>query len=1045
VSSGDWLYRGFIIEFNPSRSSFHRNSENKAFTRLTIRIKKVCQMTTFKVLQPAYSERTHPRRLDPRFTIPKAVPHEIERQELLEQLTQTQNLKLVVLEASGGYGKTTLLAQWARRDTKSTVWLTLSGSDNDPRYLSESLAKAIQINLPDLELLHWRDAFEASYGAGRIAEALCEDLNTLSVNLDICLDNGDDLTPEACQWIVQLTHFLGDDHRIIFAHRGSAPIKVARLVAAGTAVVISQDHLVFSKQETEHLLENAQPSQNVSSLHDHLEGWAAGLVLAGLHHANPNLSAKDLIHEILENVPMTVRQVLPEVCVLEVWSEVAATELGCHLPQGWLEQVRQAGMPLSPLGDRQYRPHQLVVEMLEKQLLKSPERYQELHNLAARHAETAKDGISAARHYAKAKQFEALNRLLLTLIPVWESRNEWGVIKQLLELVLVTELTPQFQALLGRAYLETGKASEARALFENMITAGIATARTYHGLAKLTRRSWDVETTQALVHEGLKRTKNPHERLMLTLEEAILLYNVEQNVLAKQTLEPVINLNQTLDSAESLQALGVWCKLLFELGETEQIGLTIEDTLIRVLKKGFSKTAVGLVSAACESYRINGTPEKAHALIEQLLPEWQRDEFLPGVATLLQQRSHMAMYQHDLEATVQYSRELLRVRVELGDQSHFSHIHLVFYNSLLRLDRFEEVKDFLVRSKTLEFSDYDRPHVEKLRGLYEFHKGHLEKAKTIFTSLLEQEQKQEQNEDQELFIDLCLYLAEIARKQGCLKQELIQPLQQHVNKKGFHQNLQLDSIVLQKLYVECVRRGWLAEHFKPYLTESKTIQAKQYTLTVKTLGTLEVTLNDKPIEFPYVKVTELLVYLCLQGSASRVDLSEILWNESRASNVYNAVNHLRQAFTDPLENHQMIVLEQKQYMLNKRVQVQLDVLGLEEVELEDTPEVLKCYCGDFLADIQTDWVQPLREHYRQRASSLAERYAASFKTSEPEIALSWYKRAVGIDPENADAFEVIVKLSEKLGRNDDAQLARTALGYLERGENPGVLLKSFAE
>jgi LuxR family transcriptional regulator, maltose regulon positive regulatory protein len=992
-------------------------------------------MTTFKVLQPVYSERTHPRRLDPKFTIPKAVPHEIQRHDLLEQLTQTQSLKLVVLEASGGYGKTTLLAQWARRNTKSTVWLTLSGSDNDPRYLSESLAKAIQINLPDLELFHWQEAFEASYGAGRIAEALGEDLNTLSVNLDICLDNGDDLTPEACQWIVQLTHFLGDDHRIIFAHRGSAPIKVARLVTAGTGVVISQDHLVFSRLETECLLENAQSNQQADHLHEHLEGWAAGLVLAGLHNANPNLSAKDLIHEILENVPLKVRQVLPEVSVLEVWSEDAATELGCALPKDWLEQVRQAGLPLSPLGDGQYRPHQLLVEMLEKQLLKSPERYQELHDLAARQAEAAKDGIGAARHYAKAKQFEDLNRLFLTLIPVWESRNEWGVVKQLLELVLVTELTPQFQASLGRAYSEAGKTTEARALFESMITAGIATARTYHGLARLARRSSDLAATQGLVQEGLKRTKNPQEQLVLILEEAIALYNVDQNDLAKQTLEPVIQVNQTLDSAESLHALGLWYKLLFELGETEQIGLTIEDTLARVLKKGFSKAAVGLIVVACDSYEINGTPEKAHALIKPLLPEWQRDEFLPGIATLLQARSHMAMLQHDLEGTVQDTRELLRVRAELGDQSHYSPTHAVFYTSLLKLGRFEEVKNFLILAQNLEFPDRDKPHVEELAGMYEFHKGHLEKANAVFTKILEHRS----------LLNSRLYRAEIARRQGWLTQELIQPLENTINHNGVPQMLKIESIMLQKLYTECVRRGWLAEHFKPFLNNSKTPQAEQYTLKINTLGTLEVTLNDKPIEFPYLKVTELLVYLCVNGSASRSDLSEILWSEPSPSNVYNAVKCLRQAFAELLENHQMVVLEQKQYMLNKRVHVQLDVLGLEEVELDDVPEVLKCYRGDFLTDIETDWVQPLREHYKQRASSLAEQYAKSFKTSEPEIALSWYKRAVSIDPENANAFEVIVKLAEKLGKHDDAQLARTALEYLERGENPGVLLKSFTE
>jgi LuxR family transcriptional regulator, maltose regulon positive regulatory protein len=986
-------------------------------------------------------QTTFTKRIDPRFAIPKAIPHEIERQDLLEQLTQTQSLKLVVLEASGGYGKTTLLAQWARRNTKSTVWLTLSGSDNDPRYFSESLAKAMQINLPDLELFHWQEAFEASYGAGRIAEALGEDLNTLSVNLDICLDNGDGLSQEACQWIVQLTHFLGDDHRIIFAHRGGAPIKVTRLVAAGTGVVIAQDHLVFSKQETERLLENAQTQQNVSSLHDHLEGWAAGLVMAGLHNANPNLSANDLIKDVLENLPADLQQVLPEAAVLEIWSEDAATLLGCNLPKGWLERVRQAGLPLSPLGNDQHRPHQLLIVILEKQLLKSPERYQELHGKAARQAEAAKDGIVAARHYAKARQFDDLNRLFLTLIPTWEERYEWGIVKQLLELVLVEELTPQFQASLGRAYLETGKTTEARGLLENMMTAGIATSQTYHNLAKLARRSGDHAQTQALVHEGLKRTDNPYERLLLTLQEAIVLYNTDQHDLAKRLLEPVMQVVPMDDSGESLSVLGFWYKLLLGLGETEQVGVAIQDMLARVLKKGFSKAALGLVDTAFWCHEMNGTLEKTHALIEQLLPEWQRDEFLLGISVLLRHRGYVAMGQHRFEAALQDTEELLRVSAELGDKSLFGAFHFEFYSRLISLGRLEEVKDFLILAKDLEISEYDQLYLEELRGLYEFHKGHLEKAKAIFAKISTSE------EDTSLITRL--YLAEIARRQGCLTQELIQPLQNRSNRIGFKLILQTESFFLQKLYAECVRRGWLAEQFKPYLDEYKTTKTEQYTLKVNTLGVLEVMLNDQPIEFLYAKVTELFVYLCLHGSATKEELAEMLWDEQRSGNVYNAIKHLRQTLTAALKDfkpeiaEQCVVLKQKRYALNEHFKIMLDNQTLEKADLDDAPQVLQAYRGDFLADFKTDWVQALREHYKQRASSLAERYADSFKISEPEIALGWYKRAVGIDPESVNAIEAIVKLAGKLGLNHDAQLARTALEYLERGENPGVLLKEF--
>ncbi len=985
-------------------------------------------------LRKTLQQPVHPQRTNPRFAIPKALPYEIERQALLEQLNQTQTMKLVVLEASGGFGKTTLLAQWARRQIKATIWLTLNSSDSDPYYLSESLAKAIQVTLPDLELMHWRRVFEASHSAGRIAEALCDDLNALSLNLDICLDNGDDLSLEACQWIVQLTHFLGDNHRIIFAQRGGAPINIARLIAAGTGLVIAQDHLAFSALETEQLLGHVQPNRDFTSLHQHLEGWAAGLVLAGLHHANPNASPKMFIHDILEHLPAGLRQVLPEAAVLDIWSEESAIALGCALPKAWLEQARQAGLPLSPLGDQQYRPHQLLIEVLERELHKTPERYQQLQHQAAQQAEVMGDAASAVRHYAKAKQFTDLNRLLLTLVPVWEARYEWGVVKQLLESVPVTELAPQLQASLGRTYLETGQTTEARALFEAMVTAGTATARTYHGLAMLARRAGDQQETQTLVREGLKRTENPLERLALTLEEAMCLRNAGQTALAKRILEPVMKVTQIDDSGESLYALGFWYYVLLTLGENERVMPFWEKTLTRALETGFSKVTLGLIHVAFWCYEFSNELEKADAIIRKLLPVWQRDDFLPGVSILLYQRSVLALCRHDFESALNDCQEYLRLEEIITQKilrNSYIHIHYTLNIALIHLNRLDEVRDYLNRVETSTLSAFHRLRFDELNGFYEFYTDNLNKAYEIFTGILERDSS----------IASHLYVAEIARRQGFLKEEHINTLLPHTKKPGYTFILQRESVSLQKLYVECVRREWLTEYFKPYLNKPKTTQARHYTLTVNTLGALEATLNSSAIEFPYAKVTELLTYLCVNGSATRDELAETLWVDPRPTNVYNAIRHLRQALSGTLQtDDQLIVLKQKRYMLDTRVHVMLDILALEAAEPDDAPQILMNYRGDFLEGVETDWVQPVRERYKRLASGLAERYAQSFKNSQPEIALRWYKRAVSIDVTNVNAIEAIKALAQALGNTHDAQLAQSALEYLEQGENPDLIL-----
>ncbi len=50
--------------------------------------------------------------------------------------------KLVVLAAATGYGKTTLMAQWARMSRHQVVWLSLDEDDNDVVRLLHSLTVA---------------------------------------------------------------------------------------------------------------------------------------------------------------------------------------------------------------------------------------------------------------------------------------------------------------------------------------------------------------------------------------------------------------------------------------------------------------------------------------------------------------------------------------------------------------------------------------------------------------------------------------------------------------------------------------------------------------------------------------------------------------------------------------------------------------------------------------------------------------------------------------------------------------------------------------
>src|SRR5690348_8526570 len=59
-------------------------------------------------------------------------PDFLPRPRLAERLDEATRRRLVLVCAPAGYGKTSLLASWARDCQQPVAWLSLDASDNDP-------------------------------------------------------------------------------------------------------------------------------------------------------------------------------------------------------------------------------------------------------------------------------------------------------------------------------------------------------------------------------------------------------------------------------------------------------------------------------------------------------------------------------------------------------------------------------------------------------------------------------------------------------------------------------------------------------------------------------------------------------------------------------------------------------------------------------------------------------------------------------------------------------------------------------------------------
>ena len=64
--------------------------------------------------------------------VPRPRPDLVPRPRLAERLDEGLASGLMLVCAPAGYGKTVLLADWARRGQQPVAWLSLDDGDNDP-------------------------------------------------------------------------------------------------------------------------------------------------------------------------------------------------------------------------------------------------------------------------------------------------------------------------------------------------------------------------------------------------------------------------------------------------------------------------------------------------------------------------------------------------------------------------------------------------------------------------------------------------------------------------------------------------------------------------------------------------------------------------------------------------------------------------------------------------------------------------------------------------------------------------------------------------
>src|SRR5262249_31971797 len=82
--------------------------------------------------------------------VPRPQPGFVPRPRLVEALDEGRALGLILVCAPAGFGKTVLLADWAKRGSRPAAWLSLDTADNDPARFWRHVVAALDRACPGI-------------------------------------------------------------------------------------------------------------------------------------------------------------------------------------------------------------------------------------------------------------------------------------------------------------------------------------------------------------------------------------------------------------------------------------------------------------------------------------------------------------------------------------------------------------------------------------------------------------------------------------------------------------------------------------------------------------------------------------------------------------------------------------------------------------------------------------------------------------------------------------------------------------------------------
>jgi ATP/maltotriose-dependent transcriptional regulator MalT len=371
---------------------------------------------------------------------PPGPPAAVRRERLLQRLNDGLYRKLTLISAPAGFGKTTLLSEWAAGCDRQVAWLSLDEGDNDRARFLNYLVGAARTAAPKIGEAP-STLLEASQppSTESILTALINEITILPDNFVVVIDDYHVINAEAVDMAVSfLLEHEPSQMRVVIATREDPQLPLARLRGGGQLSELRAADLRFTPSEAAAFLNESMglslSTHDIATLERRTEGWIAGLQLAALSlqgHPDPASFVESftgssqfvldyLLEEVLQRQPENVQAFLLRTSVLDrLCGPLCDAVLRDSSVDGQatLEYLQRANLFIIPLDNerRWYRYHHLFRDLLRQRLHQrtgSSGAVVELHTRASQWYEEHGLEVEAFQHAAAANDLDRAERLI---------------------------------------------------------------------------------------------------------------------------------------------------------------------------------------------------------------------------------------------------------------------------------------------------------------------------------------------------------------------------------------------------------------------------------------------------------------------------------------------------------------------------------------------------------------------------------------------------------------------------------------------------------